>query len=135
MQVVSFKLSLNSELTSLALDKLSLSECHVDVLGVSVFSYCNILQRMILSQSRQALQQALPLSSARAMRQIERAVYRRFGTEIWIPLYVDDHRPVESFLRTADTVISYGQKLSRCLRTKPPLLGPMTLLAGTSRPW
>ena len=111
--VVRFQLSLNSELTSLSLDKLSLSECHVDVLGVSVFSYCNILQRVVMSQGRQAIRQALPLSSARAMRQIERAVYRRFGNEIYIPLYVDDHRPVESFLKTADTVISYGQKLSR----------------------
>ena len=76
--VVRFQLNLNSELTSLALDKLSLSECHVDVLGVAVFSYCNLLQRVVLNQGRQALRQALPLSSGRAMRQIERAVYRRF---------------------------------------------------------
>lgn len=78
--VVRFQLNLNSELTSLALDKLSLSECHVDVLGVAVFSYCNLLQRVVLNQGRQALRQALPLSSGRAMRQIERAVYRRFAT-------------------------------------------------------
>ena len=76
--VVSFQLSINSELTSLALDKLSLSECHVDVLGMAVFSYCNILQRVLLGQGRQALKQALPLSSGRAMDQIERAIYRRY---------------------------------------------------------
>lgn len=75
--VIRFQLNLNSEMTGLLLDKLSLSGCHVDVLGVSVFSYCNILQKVILGQGRQALKQALPLSSARAMRQIERAVYRR----------------------------------------------------------
>jgi hypothetical protein len=83
--VVRFQLNLNSELTSLALDKLSLSECHVDVLGVAVFSYCNLLQRVVLNQGRQALRQALPLSSGRAMRQIERAVYRRFVTLPNIP--------------------------------------------------
>ena len=66
--VVRFQLNLNSELTSLALDKLSLSDCHVDVLGVAVFSYCNLLQRVVLNQGRQALRQALPLSSGRAMR-------------------------------------------------------------------
>ena len=46
------------------------------------------------------------------MRQIEQAIFRRFGNEIYIPLYIDDQRPVESFLLTADNVINVGKKLS-----------------------
>lgn len=110
--VLRFVLSLNSELSFLSLDHLKLSDCDVDVFGVKVSSYCNILERMILSQSREALKQSLPLSSYRAMRQIERAIFRRFGNEIYIPLYIDDQRPVESFLLTADNVINVGKKLS-----------------------
>ena len=110
--VLTFVLSLNSELSYLALDYLKLSQCDVNVFGVKVSSYCNILERLILSQSREALKQSLPLSSHRAMRQIERAIFRRFGNQIYIPLYIDDQRPVESFLITADNVINVGKKLS-----------------------
>ena len=110
--VLRFVLSLNSELSFLSLDHLKLSDCDVNVFGVKVSSYCNILERMILSQSKEALKQSLPLSSYRAMRQIERAIFRRFGNEIYIPLYIDDQRPVESFLLTADNVINVGKKLS-----------------------
>ena len=110
--VLKFVLSLNSELSYLSLDHLKLSDCDVNVLGVKVSSYCNILERMILSESRTALKESLPLSSSRAMRQIERAIFRRFGNEIYIPLYIDDQRPVESFLITADNVINVGKKLS-----------------------
>ena len=98
--VLTFVLSLNSELSYLALDYLRLSQCDVNVFGVKVSSYCNILERLILSQSRETLKQSLPLSSQRAMRQIERAIFRRFGNQIYIPLYIDDQRPVESFLIT-----------------------------------
>lgn len=42
----------------------------------------------------------------------QRAIYKRFGNEIYIPLYIDDQRPVESFLLTADNVINVGKKLS-----------------------
>ena len=110
--VLKFVLSLNSELSYLSLDYLKLNQCDVTVFGVKVSSYCNILERMILSQSREAIKQSLPLSSPRAMRQIERAVFRRFGNELYIPLYIDDQRPVESFLVTADNVINVGKKLS-----------------------
>ena len=109
--VLRFVLSLNSELSFLSLDHLKLSDCDVNVFGVKVSSYCNILERMILSQSKEALKQSLPLSSYRAMRQIERAIFRRFGNEINIPLYIDDQRPVESFLLTADNVINVGKTI------------------------
>ena len=66
--VLTFVLSLNSELSYLALDYLRLSHCDVNVFGVKVSSYCNILERLILSQSRETLKQSLPLSSQRAMR-------------------------------------------------------------------
>ena len=110
--VLRFVLSLNSELSFLSLDHLKLSDCDVNVFGVKVSSYCNILERMILSQSKEALKQSLPLSSYRAMRQIERAIFRRFGNEIYIPLYIDDQRPVGSFLLIADNVINVGKKYS-----------------------
>jgi len=110
--VLTFILSVNSELSYLSVQHLKLSNCDVNVFGMKISSYCNILERLILSQSREALKQSLPLSSPRAMRQIERAIYRRFGNEIYIPLYIDDQRPVESFLITADNVINVGKKLS-----------------------
>jgi len=84
----------------------------VNVFGLKVSTYCNLLEKIFLSQFRDALKQSLPLSSPRAMRQIERAIYKRFGNEIYIPLYIDDQRPVESFLLTADNVINVGKKLS-----------------------
>ena len=110
--VLRFVLSINSELSYLSVDHLKLSNCDVNVFGVRVSSYCNILERLILSQSRVALKQSLPLSSSRAMRQIERAIFKRFGNKLYIPLYIDDQRPVESFLITADNVINVGKKLS-----------------------
>ena len=79
--VLKFVLSLNSELSYLSLDYLKLNQCDVTVFGVKVSSYCNILERMILSQSREAIKQSLPLSSPRAMRQIEWAVFRRITME------------------------------------------------------
>ena len=82
------------------------------VFGVKVSTYCNLLERIILSQTKDALKQSLPLSSPRAMRQIERAILRRYGDAIYIPLYIDNQRPVESFLLTADNVINVGRKLS-----------------------
>ena len=88
------------------------SNCDVAVFGVKVSTYCNLLERIILSQTKDALKQSLPLSSPRAMRQIERAILRRYGNAIYIPLYIDNQRPVESFLLTADNVINVGRKLS-----------------------
>ena len=58
--------------------------------GLKVSTYCNLFEKIFLSQFRDALKQSLPLSSPRAMRQIERAIYKRFGNEIYIPLYIDD---------------------------------------------
>ena len=89
-----------------------LSNCDVAVFGLKVSTYCNLLEKIFLSQMRDALKESLPLSSPRAMRQIERAIYKRFGNEIYIPLYIDDQRPVESFLLTADNVVNVGKKLS-----------------------
>lgn len=110
--VLRFILSLNSELSYLSIQHLKLSNCDVNVFGLKVSTYCNLLEKIFLSQFRDALKQSLPLSSPRAMRQIERAIYKRFGNEIYIPLYIDDQRPVESFLLTADNVINVGKKLS-----------------------
>ena len=88
------------------------SNCDVNLFGVKVSTYCNLLERIILSQTQDALKQSLPLSSPRAMRQIERAIFRRYGNALYIPLYIDNQRPVESFLLTADNVINVGRKLS-----------------------
>jgi len=110
--VLKFILSLNSELLYLSIRHLKLSNCDVAVFGVKVSTYCNLLERIILSQTKDALKQSLPLSSPRAMRQIERAILRRYGDAIYIPLYIDNQRPVESFLLTADNVINVGRKLS-----------------------
>lgn len=110
--VLRFILSLNSELSYLSIQHLKLSNCDVNVFGLKVSTYCNLLEKIFLSQTRDALKQSLPLSSPRAMRQIERAIYKRFGNELYIPLYIDDQRPVESFLLTADNVINVGKKLS-----------------------
>jgi len=110
--VLRFILSLNSELSYLSIQHLKLSNCDVNVFGLKVSTYCNLLEKIFLGQFRDALKQSLPLSSPRAMRQIERAIYKRFGNEIYIPLYIDDQRPVESFLLTADNVINVGKKLS-----------------------
>lgn len=121
--VVRFQLNLNSELTSLALDKLSLSECHVDVLGVAVFSYCNLLQRVVLNQGRQALRQALPLSSGRAMRQIERAVYRRLLTPI--PNISLAHSLQLTMAHSDDFNADLGTRFtSRCMSTTIALSSP-----------
>ena len=47
------------------------SNCDVNVFGLKVSTYCNLLEKIFLSQFRDALKQSLPLSSPRAMRQIE----------------------------------------------------------------
>jgi len=110
--VLRFSLRLSSSLTSVSMDALRLTGCRVAIWGFSMLSYCNLLQRLLLTQVRSAMEQSLPLSSQRAMRRIESALYRRFGNEIYVPLYIDDEKPVESFLLTVDNVVKVGQRLA-----------------------
>jgi len=109
--VVKFAIHLAGELYTLNIDGLKISNCNLKVMGLTLFSYCGLLEKLLYDEAREAAKRSLPFSSPRVLRQIEKAIMKRVGNEIAIPLYVLEDNPVEMFLSTANNIIQLGESL------------------------
>ncbi|XP_023321023.1 uncharacterized protein LOC111695815 [Eurytemora carolleeae] len=109
--VIQFAVHLAGELYTLDLESLKISNCHLKIMGVTLFSYCGLIERLLWSELRGASKKSLPFSSAKVLRQVEKALMSRIGNEMVIPLFVLEDRPVEKFLNTANNIIKLGESL------------------------
>jgi len=109
--VIKFRIHLAGELYSMNLDALRISNCNLKVMGLTLFSYCGLLERLLHDEAREAAKSSLPFSSPRVLRQVERTIMKRAGNEISIPLFVLEDNPVERFLSTANNIIQLGESL------------------------
>ena len=72
-----FHIKLDGTIAKLDISKLELDGCEFSVLGLKMFSHCNIVENIIRKQIRRATQNTIPLNDAMLLRELEHMIKMR----------------------------------------------------------
>ena len=105
--VFTFNIKMDGTLHKFDIKKLELTGCEFKILGIKMFSNCDLVENFIRKQISQATRNTFPLRPSSIFRDIEQAVQMRLGEEVAIPLVLQDGANLEP----ANRVIFKTQKL------------------------
>lgn len=112
--VFNFNLHLDGKLINLDISSLKVTGCEVKVMGLTMFSFCGLIEKFILNTVRKTIGNNFPLSNPQLFRELEYALKMKLGEELSIPLVLSDSQdmsPVENVVSKSRKLLALNLRL------------------------